>query len=123
MNKIFNLKSQKHLRRQLRKQEIYSEKLLWKKLKNKQLGYKFRRQVGISNYVVDFYCPKLKLVIEIDGGTHADDDNYMKDKNRQDYIESLGLTVKRYNNSDIKNNMELVIIDIRQLCKEIAIKK
>ena len=72
MTLLFNLKTQKQIRKNLRKQEVESEKILWWKLRNRQLGdYKFRRQFGINKYIVDFYCPKLKLAIEIDGATHS----------------------------------------------------
>ncbi|HTX86499.1 MAG TPA: DUF559 domain-containing protein [Candidatus Nanoarchaeia archaeon] len=60
--------------RDLRKHGTFSEVLLWKKLQGKQmLGYKFRRQRPIDNYIIDFYCPDLKLAIEIDGVKHGDE--------------------------------------------------
>lgn len=121
MEKIFNRKSQKNIRRQLRSQEIYSEKLLWNKLRKTQLGYKFRRQHGIGDYVVDFYCPQLKLVLELDGGTHCTEEEIIYDKNRQKYIESLGLIVKRYGNDDVKKNLGYVVSDIREFCEKIDI--
>ncbi|HLB95733.1 MAG TPA: DUF559 domain-containing protein [Patescibacteria group bacterium] len=71
MIKIFNNKSHKILRQTLRHNIPAPEKVLWQKLRAKQIfGYKFRRQYGINQYVVDFYCPQTRLAIEIDGDTH-----------------------------------------------------
>ena len=69
MQQIYNLKNQKSIRRILRQQPIRAEKILWQKIRMKQLGYRFRRQFGIGKFIVDFYCPKLKFAIELDGGT------------------------------------------------------
>ena len=105
MTEIFNLKNNKYLRSSLRKQEVGAEEKLWWKLRRKNLGYKFRRQFGIGNYIVDFYCPRLKLIIEVDGGTHSADQEIKNDKSREKYFKSLGLNIKRYNNIDIYNNL------------------
>jgi very-short-patch-repair endonuclease len=80
MTEIFNLSRLKKTRRALRSQPILCEKLLWWKIRNENLGYRFRRQFSIGNYIVDFYCPKLKLVIEIDGATRATDKELKHDK-------------------------------------------
>ena len=80
MNKIFNDKNQKSIRQNLRKSMPKGEIILWNRLKNSKLGYKFRRQFGINKYIVDFYCPKLKLAIEIDGKTHDYPDQIIYDK-------------------------------------------
>jgi len=119
MTTIFNLKYQKNIRRILRKQEILPEKILWSKISNKQLIHRFRRQYGIGNYVVDFYCPKLRLVIEIDGATHANYREVKYDKVRQNYLLKLGLTVNRYTNTNIKENLSDVLADINNACEEI----
>jgi len=119
MTRIFNKYSQKDLRKRLRKEPIGCEKKLWNKLRNKQSGYKFRRQYGIDKYIVDFYCPQLKLVIEIDGATHRADEEERGDKIRQKYLESLGLKVKRYYNVDVINNFEEVVNSICEICLEL----
>ena len=75
-------------------------------------GFKFRRQHGIGRYIVDFYCPELKLAIEVDGDIHAIAENIEKDVSRQEYIESLGIQVKRYKNDDIKHNLDSVLKDL-----------
>ena len=84
-----------------------AEVLLWLKLKNKGLkGYKFRRQYSIDNFIVDFYCPKLKLAIEIDGNSHYIEGANLSDNNRQSRIESYGITFLRFTNREIYENID-----------------
>ena len=86
------------------------EKLLWSKIRRKQLkGYKFYRQKIIGNYIVDFYSPKAKLVIELDGGQHFNNDNIEKDKERDRYLTSLGLKVLRFTDKEIINELTSVL--------------
>lgn len=120
MTKIFNRQEQKKLRRWLRQMPIGCERKLWQKLRNKQLGYKFFRQYGVGKYIVDFYCPELKLVIEVDGATHSTAEEEKGDKERQEYLESLGLKVKRYLNVEIINNLEEVAGDINGACSKLS---
>ena len=99
------------LRRKLRKDLTPAEKLFWAKVSNRQfLGLKFRRQHAVGNYIVDFYCPKYRLIIEIDGDTHAL--SVEKDRQRTKYLESLEYKVVRYNNRDVLNNIEGVFKDL-----------
>jgi very-short-patch-repair endonuclease len=69
-NTLFNDPDQKSFRKELRNEPTRAEYLLWQALKGSALGYKFRRQHGIGKYVVDFYCPSKRLVVEVDGDTH-----------------------------------------------------
>jgi len=92
------------------------EVILWKRLKGKQLGFKFRRQVGIGRYIVDFYCSRLKLVIEIDGLTHLEEKIFENDLKREGYLENLGLFIKRYNSEDVFKKIEQVIEDLYNTC-------
>ncbi|MBI2471606.1 MAG: endonuclease domain-containing protein [Planctomycetes bacterium] len=113
MTEIFNkkeyLKKRRHLRRNMTRTEVF----LWSKLKGKQLnGLKFRRQYGIKNYTVDFYCTELKLAIEIDGGVHYYNPRIESDKKRQKDIEALGVKVLRYTSNDIIKNINGVSQDI-----------
>jgi len=113
MTETFNKKEHVKKRQYLRKNMTKAEILLWSKLKGKQLnGLKFRRQYGVNNYVIDFYCPELKLAIEIDGGVHYYDSRIVFDKQRQRDIEELGIKVLRYTNNDVIKNMEGVLSDI-----------
>jgi very-short-patch-repair endonuclease len=103
----------KKIARKLRKDMTLSEILFWQQIKGKKLlGYDFHRQKPIDEYVVDFYCPRLKLVLEIDGDSH--DGKEEADKIRQDKLESLGLTVMRFWDSDVKNSVDGIIDQLRE---------
>jgi very-short-patch-repair endonuclease len=95
--------------KKLRRQGILSEVLLWKKIKSKSLGVEFHRQVPIDNYIVDFYCHELMLAIEVDGNSHLNSETQIKDFNRQETIEKLGLIFIRFSDLEIKKNMNNVI--------------
>ena len=111
--KIFNKSSEKRTRQKLRNEMTPAEKKLWYYLKNKQLGgYKFRRQQGIGQYIVDFYCPRLKLIIEVDGDTHFGEEMMKYDFERQRQIESLGIKFLRFTNLDIYENIESVLEEV-----------
>ncbi len=100
-----NLKSNSRL---LRNNSTLSEVLLWKKLRaGSMMGFKFNRQKPLGNYIVDFYCKPLNLVIEIDGNSH--DNNYEKDCFRQEELEKLGMTVLRFTDLQVKKDMNSVI--------------
>jgi very-short-patch-repair endonuclease len=103
----------KKISQTLRKNMTLSEILLWQQLKKKQvLGYDFHRQKPIDEYVADFYCPRLKLVIEIDGDSH--DGKEDADRKRQEKLESLGLTVMRFWDSDVKSNVDGIVEQLRE---------
>ena len=93
-----------------------AEVILWSKLQRKQLGgYKFRRQYGVGRYSVDFYCPKLKLAIEVDGDSHFREDATERDTRRQLYIEQFDVEVVRFTNDDIRSNLDGVLTAIENL--------
>ena len=96
-----------------------SEKMLGFRLRANKVGYKFRRQYAIENYIVDFYCPKLKLAIEIDGKTHDLPDLIKYDKQRQEYLESLGIQVKRFYSEDIFEDLDYVVERIKNVCNDL----
>lgn len=121
MTKIFSRYKLKPIRKILRGQMTKSEAVLWKKIKNDQLGFHFRRQHSIHNYVVDFYCPKLKLAIEIDGCTHDDEKVGENDIERQKYLECFGIRVVRFNSQDILKHLSGVLETLYSAC-EIAQK-
>ncbi|KKS65467.1 MAG: hypothetical protein UV40_C0038G0012 [Parcubacteria group bacterium GW2011_GWA1_42_7] len=99
-----NLKS---LSRGLRSNLTDAERKLWFKLRNGQIkGYLFNRQKPIGKYVVDFYCRKARLVIEIDGGEHYEDANILADKIRDEEFKKTGLKVLRFTNIDVMKNIE-----------------
>lgn len=89
--------------RELRKDSTLSEVLLWCEIKNKRIkGFQFHRQVPMLNYIVDFYCHELMLVIEIDGDSHEGKELY--DKKRQKEIEDYGVSFLRFDDIDVKRN-------------------
>jgi len=101
MTKIYNKANYKEKRRHLRNNMTKAEIYLWRELKNKKLNLRFLRQYGIGIYTVDFYCPKVRLTVEVDGATHLTDEDIKYDKERQDEIESLGIKFLRFTNDEI----------------------
>jgi very-short-patch-repair endonuclease len=106
-NKIFYTR-RKELRNNLTHQEI----ILWIQLKNKNMGYKFQRQHSIGPYIVDFYCAQKKLIIELDGSQHLDKEEY--DRERTLFLQSLGFKVLRFWNSEVDENLDEALGEIRQ---------
>ncbi len=99
------------LARKLRRDQTEAEKLLWRNLRNRQLGgYKFRRQVPVDNYVADFICEAAKLIVELDGGQH--DDDRTKDALRTQTLERCGYKVLRFWNNQVSENLDGVLITI-----------
>jgi len=106
--KIYYNPKLKALSRELRKNSTLAEVLLWNQLKARKMkGYQFMRQKPIGDYIVDFYCSKLKLVIEIDGESHSG--HSREDTIRQRKLESLGLSFLRFYDSDVKRNLDGVL--------------
>ncbi len=102
--------------KKLRKEQTKQEKLLWSKLRNNQLGVKFRRQYPIQGYILDFYSPELKLAIEADGGQHQKNKEY--DQQRTEFLNSIGVRVLRFWNNEITDNLELVLTKITEELKK-----
>ena len=114
----------KEFAKKLRKTMTFSEVKVWNELKNGQLmGYDFDRQRPIGNYIVDFYCHKLKLVIEIDGSVHDSEEAKLNDEKRQNDLENMNLTVIRFTNNQVKNEIELVIEKIFSTIEKITANK
>jgi len=107
----------KNISRDLRKNSTLAEILLWNELKSrKMLGYQFMRQKPIKRYIVDFFCSKLKLIIEIDGDSHYGKEE--KDKKRQEELEGLGLSFLRFDDLDVKFKMDEVVNGIKKWIEE-----
>ena len=111
---LINNTNIKKIRKSLRLRQTDAESKLWYYLRRRQLkNYKFYRQYSINRYVLDFYCPKLKLAIEVDGDTHYMNDGVIEyDKKRQSYIETFGVKFLRFTNDDIYTNIDEVIEEI-----------
>jgi len=121
--KLYNLEKYKNIRKALRKDMTKAEAVFWIHIKNSQLGYRFRRQYSIGKYIVDFYCPELKLVVEIDGATHDHPDVYKKDQEKQRYLESKGFTVIRYNDEEILNELDAMWDNLYNICEGLSKQK
>ena len=94
----------------LRHETTDAEKRLWGKIRVRQIGgYWFYRQKPIGDYIVDFYCPKAKLVIEVDGGQHLSGEIAENDRVRDEYLSNLGLRVLRFTNADVLRNIDGVV--------------
>ena len=107
---LFNQRKQKTLRRKLRKNTTPQEVVLWAHLRKKQCrGFRFLRQYGVGPYIVDFYCPQKRLVIELDGSQHAELENQEYDKVRTDYLSGLGIKVLRFWNNEVDTNIDSVL--------------
>lgn len=103
-------KNLKEFSRKLRNGSTLSEILLWNELKaGKMKGYKFNRQKPLLNYIVDFYCKPLNLVIEVDGVSHDNEVSVEKDLVRQRKLEELGLSFLRFDDLDVKKNIVSVL--------------
>lgn len=113
IDSIHNNKYLQNVRKELRKNITPQELTLWYKLRNNRFyGYNFKRQHSAGNYIVDFYCPLKKLAIEIDGSQHLD--NKEHDKERTEYLESLGIKVIRFWNDEINTNINGVLLKIKE---------
>lgn len=96
----------------LRTTQTEAEKRLWYRIRCDQLGFRFYRQKPLLTYIVDFYCPKAKLVIELDGSQHYEPEHQANDKIRDAELASLGLTVLRFDNYRVMTEIDSVIEDI-----------
>jgi very-short-patch-repair endonuclease len=104
----------KEYRQLLRKTETPMERKLWRYLRNKQLdGYRFRQQHGFGPYVLDFYCPALRLCIELDGEVHDDPQVKLKDEIRTEFLNENRICVIRFSNDEVEKDINSVLNKIR----------
>ena len=114
-----NLKEQKTLRQSLRNHGTSAEAVLWLRLKGKQVyKLKFRRQYGFGPYVMDFYCPELRLAIELDGDIHQSYEVNQYDQKRTNYLRANKINVLRYENKVVFEKLECIVDDIIRYQKE-----
>lgn len=113
MPKLINDRGDKETRRKLRSAMPPAERILWHHLRSKQLGCKFRRQVSIQNFVVDFYCPSKSLIVEIDGDSHFNRIRRQKDLERDATLRRLAFKVLRFTNSEIYHDLDRVLRDLQ----------
>lgn len=112
-------KNRLYLRRNMTKWEVR----LWNDLKGKKMfGFKVRRQYGIDNYVIDFYCPKLKLAIEVDGDVHYYSDKVEIDKRKNKCLQKEGIHLIRIKNEDLEEDYESAVIYLEDRFKSRALE-
>lgn len=115
MTELFNQKYQTRIRKELRNNRPRAERVLWRYLHKKKLGCRFRRQFGIGPYIVDFYCPKKRIVIELDGDSHFSSEAQKYDRARDEYLDSLDIQVVRFTNIEVYQDPDSVIRTIKAL--------
>jgi len=102
-------------RRSLRKNQTDTERKLWSVLRNKQMdNLKFFRQYSVDRYILDFYCPKHKLAIELDGGQHGEEKQRAHDERRADYLKQQNIYTIRFWDNEVLTNLEGVIEKIKE---------
>jgi len=108
------------LAKELRKTQTEAEKILWSKLnKNQILGLQFRRQHPIDKFIADFFCPKIKLIIEIDGSIHDIPEHHNHDLGRTDILNDFGITVVRFSNEQIINKIDYTVNQIEKISEKL----
>lgn len=120
MTKHFTKKTEQEKRRTLRKNMTYCERIIWIHLRKKQPGYRFLRQYSVDHYVIDFYCPGLKLAVEIDGDVHNEAGQKVYDERRQKYIEQYGITFVRIKNDEFLGNPNKAFEKITTMIKKLG---
>jgi very-short-patch-repair endonuclease len=103
--------------RDLRHPLTPAEAKVWARVRNRQLGFKIRRQHPIDRFIADFYCAEAKLLIEIDGDSHTALDQAEYDAARTEWLEVRGYRVVRFENGDVYHNLEAVLAAVQQVCE------
>lgn len=115
----FNRTKEKWQRKDLRKKSTKAEKILWEYLRNRNLaGFKFKQQYSVDAFIIDFYCPKVKLGIEVDGEVHFTEEAKNYDKNRSGFLSDFGIEIIRFRNDEIYNNLKVVLNIIEDKLKK-----
>ena len=112
-------KNLKDFSKKLRKESTKSEIVLWNELKGKKQRYKFNRQKPLLNYIVDFYCKELSLVIELDGITHYNEEAFKKDELRQKELEKYDLKFLRFDDEEVLTDIDNVLRVIEKYILEL----
>jgi very-short-patch-repair endonuclease len=116
----FNRYSERYKRKALRNHPTVAEERLWKFLRMRQVaGYKFRRQCSVDSFIVDFYCSKVRLAVEIDGGVHDSKERISYDKERKEYLAKYGISILRFTNVDVLTDIRDVLLKIEACLKEL----
>ena len=115
MTEIFNTKAMKERRQILRRNMTETERILWSKLRRKQIdALRFRRQYSVDTFVLDFYCPEIRLDVEVDGESHDRPAAREYDQDREEQLKSLGIAVLRFTNEEVKSKLDQVVQRIKE---------
>jgi very-short-patch-repair endonuclease len=105
---LYNNQNQKERRRELRKNQTEAEKILWQEIRGRKINnLKFHRQYSIGPYIVDFFCPEIRLVIELDGEQHKDAKEY--DIERENFLKNEDIKILRFWNDEVMNDLKSVL--------------
>ncbi len=109
--------------REFRNNPTRAENILWNAIKRNQiLGYRFRRQYVVTGFILDFYCPKLRLAIEVDGEIHSLNSNQIKDLERENIIKQYNIYIIRFTNKEIEENIITALTNLKKYIKNIEQK-
>ncbi|MEI7512197.1 MAG: endonuclease domain-containing protein [Candidatus Uhrbacteria bacterium] len=123
MNIRYNDPKYKERRRELRKGMTDAERVLWERLRQRRfLGLRFLRQYGVGHFILDFYCPQVRVAIELDGDSHTDE-GAVRDQERDAILESDNIQVIRFWNQDIFENIDSVVRSIADACTFVLLKR
>jgi very-short-patch-repair endonuclease len=111
------LKEKRKFAAVMRNNPTDAEAILWECLRDKHLGYQFRRQITVYGYIADFWCAALRIVIEVDGSAHHSEEARARDADRDYVLRRNEISVLRFQNEEVFNALEMVIADIRRECK------
>lgn len=110
---MYNDQLQKFRRRQLRKNPTEAEKILWQEVRGKKIGnLRFHRQYSIGPYILDFFCPTVRLAVELDGAQHLDSHDY--DQERENFLKNENITTLRFWNDEVVKNLPSVLEKITE---------
>lgn len=116
---IHNRNRRKAIRTALRSNTTSAEATFWTRVKKSKLGLKFRRQHGVGPFVLDFYCPEVRLAVELDGQVHEDEFRSLRDEQRAEYLRKHGITILRFENRVVFEGWEVIEKTILQKAEEL----
>lgn len=117
---LYNKTETKDFRRKLRKDLTKEERKIWNLVRNRKiLNLKFFRQYSVGKYILDFYCPQLRICLEADGGQHSEVEDKKYDEKRGDYLLSINITVIRFWNNEVNQNIDGVYQKIYETCVQL----
>ena len=121
---LYNHKDLREWRKELRNNQTSAEKVLWSKVSKNQIGgLRFLRQYSVGPYILDFYCPKIRLGIELDGSFHSGKEAIIYDRDREKYLEDLDIQIIRFWNDDVLNNLAETLNELQNKIKKLIDRK